>query len=78
MADILPELPDDLFDFDLMGIDAATAWSIAGKIGEMIDRVKVADKIVPGAVASWVIEVDGKRFQVAIKRERSDAARSPD
>lgn len=71
MADILPEIPDDaeLFPDDEIGIDGETAWRIAEKVIEMIDRVKTADKFVPGAVAKLGVEVDGERFEISLRRE---------
>lgn len=41
-------------------------FAIGTKIAEMADRVKAANKIVPGARAKWCFKVDGQRFEVIV------------
>lgn len=50
---------DAILSFD----DAA---NIGLKVAEMADRVKVGEKIVPGAQAKWGFTMDGQRFEVIV------------
>lgn len=43
------------------------AMAIGYKVAEMAERLKVADKIVPGSQAAWAFEVDDLRFSVTVK-----------
>lgn len=49
-------------------VDEWEAQAIIGaKVIEMCDRVKVAQAFAPGAVARWVMDFDGVRFDVEVK-----------
>lgn len=49
----------------IVGIgDLAT---LGQKLVEMCDRVARIDPVVPGAVAKWGFDIDGKSFEVAVK-----------
>lgn len=57
-------------DSDLdAGLDVDTAFEIASKVVDMCERVATLHSIVPGAIARWVLEVDGQRFAVAVTVE---------
>lgn len=63
-------MDEEEIDLDLdEGLDAATALEIASKVVDMCDRVATLHAIVPGAIARWVLEVDGQRFAVAVTVE---------
>lgn len=47
-------------------LDDEDCITIAGKIVEMADRVRVLDLACPGAVASWAFEMDGVRYVVKV------------
>jgi hypothetical protein len=51
---------DDLTSYE----DAA---SVGFKIVEMADRLKVANACVPGARASWAMEVDDVRYAIEMR-----------
>lgn len=42
------------------------AYAIGVKVAEMADRVKIGDKVLPGAQAKWGFEMDGQRFEVVV------------
>lgn len=63
MADIPPDI-DDL-DFD----DWGASHAMGNKVLEMVDRLKVAHAVAPGAVATWCFEVDGQRYKLAMTAE---------
>lgn len=51
---------------DDAGLHPDDAWEIASKIVEMAERVKVANKVVPGAQASWGVEIEGVVYRVVV------------
>lgn len=53
-------------DGDNIGIKSEDAWEIATKVVEMCDRVKTAHAVVPGAVATWGLELDGREYRVQV------------
>ncbi|TPL49098.1 hypothetical protein FJ937_16565 [Mesorhizobium sp. B2-4-4] len=42
------------------------AASIGFKVIEMADRVKVADKVLPGATAKWCFAMDDVEYNVVV------------
>lgn len=61
MIDPAPDAPSD----DAL-VSLNDAADIGFKIVEMCDRVRVGNKHTPGAVASWVLEIDGVRYDVKV------------
>lgn len=57
---------------DDIGLDPASAYHIANLVVEAIDRLKSIDAIVPGAVARFVLSIDGQRFEVKIASAGTD------
>lgn len=55
--------PEGIVDFD----DAAR---IGFKVVEMADRVRVVDKVTPGAQAKWGFEIDDIAYDVVITVRR--------
>ena len=53
-------------DEEDIGIGAGEAWEIAGKIVEMCERVRTAHAVVPGAAATWGLELDGREYCVRV------------
>ena len=66
MADILPEFEDGDLGWDL---DAKI--ELGTKIIEMFDRLKTVHRCCPGARASWVVEIDGTTYRVAVDIEQT-------
>lgn len=55
-----PAIAEDLDEF-------AASYAVGGKVMEMCDRVRVAHRLVPGAVARWVVGIDGEDYEVAVR-----------
>jgi len=43
------------------------AIDVGEKVMEMADRLRLADRIVPGAHARWVFEMDDTRYEVTVR-----------
>lgn len=53
------------------GLDDFTAAHFLGQqVIEMAERAKTADKIVPGAVATYAFEMDGQIYKLELRVER--------
>lgn len=50
--------------------DFGSAYVIGEKVIEMADRLKPADKIVPGTVATYAFELDGTEFEIKMTVKR--------
>jgi hypothetical protein len=48
-------------------LDLSTASNIGFKIVEMADRVRVGDKVMPGARAVWGFTMDGVAYKVTVE-----------
>lgn len=59
----MPDIDDDPVDYD-------EAAAVGFKVVEMADRVKVADKVMPGSVARWSFEIDDVKFDVSVTVHR--------
>ncbi|WP_126977449.1 hypothetical protein [Frigidibacter oleivorans] len=46
--------------------DEDDASEIGWKIIEMAERLRGMNSVVPGAVAKWAFEMDGRRYKVSI------------
>lgn len=42
-------------------------YIISSNIIDMADRVRVADKVVPGSQATWAFEMDGTTYRVIVQ-----------
>jgi hypothetical protein len=58
-------------DLDLDGWDAQVA--LGGKVMEMAERLKTADAVVPGAVATYTFEMDDVPFKITMTMPKANA-----
>lgn len=49
------------------GCNYLTAEEIGEQLLDAADRVLTAHKIAPGALARWVSEIDGTKFEVTVR-----------
>lgn len=54
--------------------DPQDLMEAGSKVIEMADRLRVAHKVAPGAVARWSFELDGYRFQIHMTVTATDVA----
>jgi hypothetical protein len=49
-------------------VSVSDAMQLGFKLVEMADRAAAIDPAVPGAIANWQFELDGKLFRVTVSR----------
>lgn len=63
----MADQPTGSFEEYMAASDAE--YEVYSKVVEMADRVRVADKVVPGAQAKWTFDMGGVTYRVTIEVE---------